>query len=424
MTVNSQSNELHISQPWLRMLRLFWVVLLAFLLLFFLGGLPTFYTEYTRICNGIDCPIQIINPEEADILNSMGLPLAFYAGFVTFIEIFVGLSMASLGTLIFFIRFHERMGAVLAFMLILTGLNFMAGVDNTFAATYPAFQGLYNFASALTLVPLILLFYLFPDGRFTPSWTGYFVIPFVIILTVISLFYDFINDPSPGQLGIVLTLCFLFSIIFGLVSQFYRYRWVSTSLQKQQTKWVILGLLGLLFVMGNYVLWYVYFVPEPGFLRLFIYSGFYGFMALILVFFPLTFVIAMMRYRLWDVDLIIRRTLLYSLLSALLAGVYFSAVIVMQNTITAVGGQQSAVAIVISTLLTAALFNPFRQRLQTFIDRRFYRQKYNAEQILAQFAQTARDEVELEQLTSELTDVVQKTMQPTTISLWIKEERP
>jgi hypothetical protein len=130
--------------------------------------------------------------------------------------------------------------------------------------------------------------------------------------------------------------------------------------------------------------------------------------------------LSILRHRLWDIDLIIRRTLIYSTLTAVLGLAYLGTIGVLQGVFQAVSGEgQSPVVVVLSTLGIAALFGPVRARVQAAIDRRFYRKKYDAARTLAGFGAQARDVVELEQLSGQLLEVVEETMQPASASLWL-----
>jgi hypothetical protein len=146
---------------------------------------------------------------------------------------------------------------------------------------------------------------------------------------------------------------------------------------------------------------------------------------------PVVLGLAVFKYRLYDIDIVIRKTLLYAVLTGLLALVYFGAVIMLQQVLgraglavlprTASPIEQSTLAVVISTLAIAALFTPLRRRIQDWIDRRFYRKKYDAQQVLARFAQTARDETDLDALLAGLVRVVDETLQPEHVSVWLRE---
>ncbi len=130
--------------------------------------------------------------------------------------------------------------------------------------------------------------------------------------------------------------------------------------------------------------------------------------------------IPLLRHNLWGIDILIRKTLVYGLLSVALSLLFFGLVTLLQAISASALGLQSPVIIVLSTLAIAALFNPLRIRIQNTIDRRFYRRKYNAEQALAQFAAAARNETDIECLNTALLDVVQETMQPDKMSIWLK----
>lgn len=198
----------------------------------------------------------------------------------------------------------------------------------------------------------------------------------------------------------------------SVVSLFVRYR-RAPAVERQQIKWLLYAA-GLFFV--------VYFSgfslsDSRGMVR--------DLNALLLglgvLAFPIAVGIAILRYRLYDIDVVIRKTLVYAALTALLALVYFGSVILLQSLFGALAGiEQSTLAVVISTLMIAALFSPLRRRLQGTIDRRFFRKKYDAQQVLARFAQTARDETDLDALLAELVRVVDETLQPEQVSVWLR----
>jgi hypothetical protein len=137
--------------------------------------------------------------------------------------------------------------------------------------------------------------------------------------------------------------------------------------------------------------------------------------------FPISMAIAILRYRLWDIDIIINRSLVYGTLTGALALIYFGSVVLLQGLIRALTGQGSPIAIVISTLVIAGLFSPLRRRVQQFIDRRFYRRKYDAEKILSRFAMSVRGETDLDRLTAELQRVSMSAMQAEHVSIWLRE---
>ncbi len=193
--------------------------------------------------------------------------------------------------------------------------------------------------------------------------------------------------------------------------------------ERQQIKWfayaaavMVVGLLVMLLLGSGYsalseLMW------DLGWL-----VGILGF-----AFLPVATAIAILKYRLYDIDRIINRTLVYGSLTALLVLVYCGGVTATQAIFRALMGQQdqqSQLAIVVSTLVIAALFNPLRRRIQSFIDRRFYRKKYDAVKALEAFSAKLRDETDIDALGDDLVGVVKETMQPAYVSLWLRPELP
>jgi hypothetical protein len=138
---------------------------------------------------------------------------------------------------------------------------------------------------------------------------------------------------------------------------------------------------------------------------------------------PIAIGIAILRYRLFDIDLLINRTLVYGLLTAILAALYLGGVVVLQALVRTISGQESQLAVVASTLAIAALFSPLRRRVQALVDRRFYRRKYDVAKALDAFSAKLRDETDLDALRDEVMDVVRDTIQPASVGLWLRSSR-
>lgn len=263
----------------------------------------------------------------------------------------------------------------------------------------------------------IFLLLLFPDGHLpSPRWRPIAWVSGAVLVATALVFafaptrysgyqHSFVIEASDAFWGPVstsvlslLTACVLCAA-FALLLRLRR----AQGEKRQQLKWIVYA--GVLLAAVS---------PFSSI------SELSGLLILALLSLPVATGVAILRYRLYDIDLLIRRTLIYSILTALLALFYFGTVVVLQQILRPILGQESDLAIIVSTLSIAALFNPLRNRVQNAIDHRFYRRKYDAQKVLERFAATVRDEVELEKLTDELLRVVDETMQPTHVSLWLK----
>jgi hypothetical protein len=259
--------------------------------------------------------------------------------------------------------------------------------------------------------PTIALIVLFPDGRFVPRWLIHFTILLMAAIFFFPLFYwwALVGGTALG----------------AMYGQIYRYRYVSTPTERQQTKWVLFSILlwWLLIAMLSVPYGFALTLPAGSPLPWWELVGSTGWW-LTLTIVPLALSIAVLRYRLYDIDLLINRTLVYGLLTAMLLAVYFGGVAATQGIFRTITGheQQPQLAIVVSTLMIAALFNPLRRRIQSFIDRRFYRRKYDARKTLEAFSARLRDETDLEARNNELVGVVRETMQPAHLSLWLRPD--
>ena len=283
----------------------------------------------------------------------------------------------------------------------------------------------------------LLLFLVFPDGwPPTPAlrWFTGLVLVVIAFGTVLAAFSPgpidaiggAVQNPlgmeplrgmdTNGAVGPVESLLYALGIL-AAGSLFVRMR-RARGVERQQLKWFAYATVVL---VGGSVLDFT--ISEATGIKWLGNIGFV-FTMLGLAGLPMAIGIAVLKYRLYDIDLLINRTLVYGSLTAMLAALYFGGIVVLQRAFVVLTGERSTLAVVASTLVIAALFNPLRHRVQRFVDRRFYRRKYDARKTLEAFSAKLRDETDLDALRGDLVGVVRETMQPAHVSLWLRPDTP
>ena len=389
-----------------------WVAVAVATLGAFVAGVPVRYARLVHPTEGVRAA-----------LAEVGISPGGYALYTVGLDaIFVSVFAAVAGV-IFWRRSHDPMALLVATMLVTWGT-----LNALFVATPGAIVGMNPIVDALlqllTFVGYItwmLFFYLFPSGRFVPRWTRWLALLYGVAFFGLWNFTPFGPLTWPPLLFNAAVLSVWGSFV---AAQLYRYTWVSDTTHRQQTKWVVLGvavaLAGSLTTVFS-VEAAVDLPPEEVGSRMLSMLLMDAFGLLI----PLSIGIAVLRSRLFDIDIVINRTLVYGSLSVMLGLVYLGGVATTQVIFRALTGQeqQPQLAIVVSTLVIAALFTPLRRRIQSFIDRRFYRSKYDARKTLEAFSVKLRDETDLSALSNDLVGVVRETMQPAHVSLWLRPDK-
>jgi hypothetical protein len=365
-----------------------WIALALVSLAIFFGSLPVYAAQLQTICtdpSGTACTYLQLTPEQAGMLKGIGLSLGAYATFMVALTLATVVVSVVVSTLIIWRRPDDRMALLVALALVTFGPITLA---SSVASSPSPWQVPNECLYILALTLFVLVFLLFPSGRFVPRWTRWTLAVFLVGQVPFTFFTTapFTQNTGVAQVGYFLLLG---EVALLAVVQLYRYRRVSSPLERQQTKWVVFGLaVPIIVFVGGTVLYLIFPVlaeahspyGAPYQLALNVISD--GLVLLI----PLSFGFAMLRSRLWDIDVLINRTLVYGTLTVLLALVYFGLIFGLQYLLLGIISQHNDVAIGVSTLVIAALFQPLRHRIQAIIDRRFYRQKYDATQIVETFS--------------------------------------
>ncbi len=388
----------------------------------FVASIPSYVAHLHLLCTGTAAVCNTngqLTAGDVRRLHELGLSRDFYATYTIVLASMFALGYWLVAAFLFWRKSDNRLSLLAAVSLATFPIVFYSGIQTL---PWPR-SFLAPVISLLGSLCLLLFFYVFPSGHFVPRWTRWVLVVALLYFVFVYFFpASSLNPFSHSQVLNVLTIIGLIGSI--VVVQIYRYRRVSSPAQRQQTKWVVYGmsmgwggyLVLHLIVLHISSLFFPSLYQTGSLVDLIYFTAVSGLLLLV----PLSIGLAILRSRLWDIDLIINRTLVYGGLSGTLLAVYAGCIVLLQALLRGLFNQTSDVAIVVSTLVIAALFQPLRKRIQEIIDRRFYRRKYDAARTLAAFSATLRNKVDLEQLREDLVAVVQETMQPSHVSLWLR----
>ncbi len=401
-------DETRLSGRTLAMVRIAWVLVFVSALGIALWSVPVHLYRFEHPT----AQSTELAPHAVAALGAAGISLHAYALVIVGLECIIMAISAIMALILFVRRGNDWMVLLVSLFLIFYPAAQLGPTDTISSApTGPTLQvSVFVLEQALIAAVVYSMFLLFPSGRWVPGWSRWLLIAFSAWSALITA--------APDLLGGLLFVGY--PIFFGVAiySQVHRYRRISTPVQRLQTKWVVTSI--ILALVANQAFW-ISGVTSLG-QTLYPPLAFLGlYLAVLLV--PIACFIAVQRHRLYEIDVIINKALVYGSLTAILAAVYGGVIVALQQIVRALAGTASSenpVIIVISTLLIAALFQPLRHRLQRMIDRRFFRSKYDAAKTLAAFSVTLRNETDLPSLTSDLIGVVEETLHPAHVSLWLR----
>jgi hypothetical protein len=394
-----------------------WVALALLCLINFVASIPAYLLAVHGFCKPGVCVAGQPTPATAYALRQLGFSVNAYAALSVGLVCVTALVYCGAAAIIIWRRPSDWMALLVSSMLITQGLyenNFLQGpFDNQTSPWHVAGLAL----AYISPVQVLAVCALFPNGKLVSRGIGWTLLALGLIDVAPSFF------PTMPFGNLIESLFVLVAFPLVAVSMIYRYRRASTPVEQQQTKWVVFGLLVV------FVAFMAWFIPQiivfgslsqPGSLYDLVGHPLFTFASLAV---PISVTIAILRYRLWDIDVIIKKALVYGSLTLLLTAVYAGLIVGLESLAQITAGRRGIepVVLVISTLAIAALFQPARRRIQRMIDRRFYRSRYNADKTLAGFSAMVRNEVDLTRLCEQLIAVISETMPSAHVSLWLRQ---
>jgi hypothetical protein len=364
-----------------------WAVVVAALVGVYLLLLPACVAQLRTVCGRAPCALVQPSPASAQTLQTMGFSVDAYAALTISLIIISSTICFMISGIIVWRKSDDWMALVVALGVVALGTELVPYLVQTGRS---AWQLLALVTNALDFAVLFLVFALFPGGRFVPRWTRWLNVWWGAATVALVVTYSLTGE----LLFTAYTLVWLLVLSSVVGAQVYRYRMVSRPHERAQTRWVVFGGIVAVAVVIT-VFTPMFLVPalaRPGSFYLLASAPIY---ALPIILFSICLAIAVLRHQLYDIDVIIRRTLIYTVVTGTLVTIYVLCEILLQAGFQAVTGQESALAVVGSTLVIATLFQPVRSRIQATIDRRFYRSKYDATRTVAAFGRMVRNDVDL-----------------------------
>jgi hypothetical protein len=410
--------------PFLILARVGWLVIVIVTLGLFALSLPVRFHQLAMLSTLAEPDLQHCSLSLVCVSLRVALSVTVYPIFVLILELLLVVGLTLVGLALFW-RKSDYWTAMFFSLAMITYGPYITGSLAALLAAYPQWHIPISMVQMLGIGCAVLSGYLFPDGHFIPRVTRLLTLIWIIWILAWLLFPGMpLNFSNPYTLSFPSFLILMGWLCTTLFTQAYRYRHASNLLQRQQTKWVLICMTTTIVTYGLFVLpsELIPQLVQPGTTRLLYFLIGYPLFLLSLPLSPVIILFSMMRYHLFDIDTLVNRALVYGTLTACLVVVYVGLVIGLGLLVRLFTGQvgQSSIVIVASTLAIAALFHPLRRRVQHTIDRRFYRRKYDAAKTLEAFSATLRNEVDLNQLREHLITVVQETMQPSHVSLWLR----
>lgn len=371
-------SDTRVHGSWLFQMRGMWILGVALSVAVSIVDIPLEFRRLHQVCIGSSCEQQLTTGILQD-LHRLNLPVDFFAIYMVTLEFGSLLVWAAVALLIFWYRSDDHMALLVALFLVLFPAAQGVGSPAAVGIAYPFLQVLTTILDTLGWISLVLFFALFPTGRFVPGFMRYVVLAYILL----GILGDFVaNKPFGGTLTFLMDFPLLIVVVcMGLFAQVYRYRRVSNLLQRQQTKWIVYGVVAavLLFV-GVVSLGYI--IPHKPNLTdfLLINTVIYGGELLI----PLSIGFSVLRYRLYDIDVLINRTLVYALLTVIVIGLYALVVGILEALFEAQGNFFISL---LAAGLVAVLFQPLLMRLQRGVNRLLYGERDTPGKVISRLGQ-------------------------------------